>query len=351
MGVMGNSILLKINLNITIVEEELMKLLYYPSIAIPLSELKKYIFYSEEVSTIVPDEFEYYNSDDQNWNESLAVMDYLESEGLYKKSYASEILREYRKPIRTEMLKRIENIETLKEVENGHSPHSWWELYISKLDYDVKEFLIEKKLAKEERDILLVEAEVAAIYMGLLAEYASTYGESLYSTVTNKLYYKELVYKPVINDDIALKLKFSISDILPVPTESTSIDDILKFKNQRKDELSRFQISLSSMQKSLSEINDLREYREKIEKYEKEMLLQISDLKAVLRENNIEFTMNTIDSFLNSPQKIINSFVSGKGFIKISPFVEKIHKTNSLLRNNPIAYLLSAEASGLINIV
>jgi len=217
MGVMGNSILLKINLNITIVEEELMKLLYYPSIAIPLSELKKYIFYSEEVSTIVPDEFEYYNSDDQNWNESLAVMDYLESEGLYKKSYASEILREYRKPIRTEMLKRIENIETLKEVENGHSPHSWWELYISKLDYDVKEFLIEKKLAKEERDILLVEAEVAAIYMGLLAEYASTYGESLYFTVTNKLYYKELVYKPVINDDIALKLKFSISDILPVP--------------------------------------------------------------------------------------------------------------------------------------
>ena len=75
--------------------------------------------------------------------------------------------------------------------------------------------------------------------MGLLAEYSCRRSEELYSSVTDKSHYKELVYNPVA--DRVTKTKFVLNNILPVPKETTSLEQILDFKEERKDELLRFQ--------------------------------------------------------------------------------------------------------------
>ncbi len=51
------------------------------------------------------------------------------------------------------------------------------------------DMLLEEGLAeKSERDTIYVASEIACIYMGLLAEYGSTYGENFYSTVTEDIF-------------------------------------------------------------------------------------------------------------------------------------------------------------------
>ncbi len=63
-----------------------MNLLYYPTIAIPIDELKKYVLYADRISSIVPDEFSFIeNSDNSQWNESITSITYLEKLEYMKK--------------------------------------------------------------------------------------------------------------------------------------------------------------------------------------------------------------------------------------------------------------------------
>lgn len=328
-----------------------MKLLHYPEIVIPMSDLKKYVLYSDKISSIVPRDVHFdENHFDKSLKESIIAMSYLEELGMYEKTYSSDILRSHQSSLENEFMKRVEGREICKRIKDGYEPEEFWELYLSKLDFMTVYFLFQEGLAKKgNRYTIYVAAEIAAIYMGLLADYAATYGDTYYSTVTSKAFYKGIVYKPIENNDQILKLKFSLSDILPVPVENASLEDIIRFKQSRTDELLRFQQLIKETQHLLNNYDDVREFRERIEIFEKQILLQMNELKSLLRENNINFITNTFDSFLNAPQSLLKSFISKKGFVRLSPIVEKSHKKNKLVRENPVSYLLSAREDGIIN--
>jgi hypothetical protein len=169
-----------------------MNLLYYPTIAIPIDELKKYVLYADRISSIVPDEFSFIeNSDNSQWNESITSITYLEKIGIYEKTYSSTILFNHRDTLTDEFMKRIIKEDVSKKVKGGNRPSNWWKLYLSKMDYPLIDMLLEEGLAeKSERDTIYVASEIACIYMGLLAEYGSTYGENFYSTVTEDIFLK-----------------------------------------------------------------------------------------------------------------------------------------------------------------
>ncbi len=328
-----------------------MNLLYYPQIAIPMAEIKKYILYADKISSIVPANYSFIeDSEDAQWNESINSMNYLETMGIYEKTYSSTVLNKYRQGIIDEFLKRIDKTDIYKKVKCGDKPTHWWELYLSKLDNDIKELLIDEGLAKENNgETILIASEISAIYMGLLAEYASTYGQVFYSTVTNDYFYKELVYNPIQENDSTIRLKFSISNILPVPSEEVPIDDILKFKESRRDELIRFQLLIKEIQNFLTKVDNIRDYRDAVDTFEKQLYLQLFDLKSLLKEQNIRFINNTIDSILpNSLEDIILPKSTGS-FLKIGSVVEKRLNKKSLVRSSPISYILSAKNERIIN--
>ncbi len=334
-----------------------MNFLYYPTIAIPIDELKKYVLYADKISSIVPDDYCFIeDNEDNRLNESITSMSYLEEIGIYEKTYSSNVLISYKDTLIDEFMARIIKEEIYRKVKAGHRPSTWWELYTSKLDNTIKEMLIEEGLAeKSTYNTVIVATEIASIYMGLLAEYASIYGKTFYSTVTNDNYYKELVYKPIIENDRILKLKFSILSILPVPTEDTSLEDIVHFKERRKEELLRFQILITDIQGILAKAQDVREFREVMDKYEKVFCLQLLELESLLKENSISFVGNTIDCFIsNSIEDLIEDLTGinvSRGILKLGPVIEKkIFGKKLLIRANPTSYLLSANGDNIINI-
>ena len=324
-----------------------MNLLYYPKILVPMSDLKKYFLYSDSISTIIPDEFNFCETNDVAWNESLAAMIYLESLGFYKRTYASDILRTHKKAIVNEFNDRVIHIDALSQLKQGVQQSSWWQLYLSKMDYEIREMLISKGLAKiEDSYILKVEADTAAIYMGLLAEYSCLYRENLYSTVTDKVHYKNLIFDPI--NDKRLKTKFTLSDVLPVPLDNVSINDILEFKDSRKNELLRFQATLNSFESELLNITDLREYRSKLNEIGLNLKIQSEELKILLKEHKILCITNTIDKVINILPTFASNVVKGKDVITFTPFAEKYVENQKIYHNNISSYIVRAEQSGII---
>lgn len=324
-----------------------MNLLYYPQILVPIKDLKKYVLYGNTISTIVPDEFQFDYGEDLDFNESLAAILELERLGVYKKSYASEILSTHKKEIHHEFNKRLQVSESYKMVQKGTKPSVWWKLYLSKMDHDLRQILIENQLAERGNDKLFyVEADSASIYMGLLAEYSSLYGENFYSTVTDRVHYKDLVYKPI--DDVFLKTKFTLTDILPVPEEKTSVHDILEFKESRKNELARFQEFLSKFEEELLGITDIREYRAKLNHIERKIKVSSEDLKTLLKEHKITCVTNTMDKVINFIPKVMQKIFSDEGIIKVTPIVEKLMESDKIHRNSEVSYLVRAESAGIV---
>ena len=315
-----------------------------------MNDLKKYVLYSDSISTIIPDEFQFVETDDPAWNESMSAILWLEKNGVYKRTYASSILSTQKEKITKEFMSRIKNVDAYKKIRKGEKNARWWQLYLSKMDYDLRKFLLDEGLAEHDKysgkDCLLVESDCASIYMGLLAEYSCRYGHDFYSTVTDKQHYNELVYNAV--DDKLLKTKFTLTDVLPVPIEGTPIDDILRFKASRENELLRFQALLSDFESKLLGITDLGEYRRKLDMIEMELKIKSNDLKKLLTENKIIYIANSIDKVINSFPKSVHSILSAGEVISVSPIVEKCIESRREYRSCEISYLVRAKQAGIV---
>jgi small nuclear ribonucleoprotein (snRNP)-like protein len=100
----------------------------------------------------------------------------------------------------------------------------------------------------------------------------------------------------------------------------------------------------------LINIDNVREYRDVLEKYEKLMYIQLSDLKNLLKENNIQFLTNTINCFLPNLSEGLHGLSNiGTGVLKVGPAIEKkVSGKKSLIRANPISYILSARTENIV---
>ncbi len=317
-----------------------MNLLYYPKVLVPVQELKRLVLYSDTISTIVPDEFQFEFGDDSEWNQAIIALKELEKLGIYKKTNAKDVLRECKEDIFNEFNERLKSLQSYKKIKEGYEPTTWWQLYLSKMDYELRSMLVDIGLAELQGDTLFVENDVASLYMGLLAEYSCLSSEVFYSSVTDKAHFKELVYNPVA--DKVIKTKFVLNNILPVPNEITSLEQILDFKQKHKDELLKFQQLLSSFESDLINISDLREYRSKLESIERSLKIQSNELGQLLNEHKITCIANTIDKVVNVIPKIVKNCISNGEIISVSPIVEKYYQHKNINAGSEVSYLLHA---------
>ena len=93
-----------------------------------------------------------------------------------------------------------------------------------------------------------------------------------------------------------LVIDFELYGMLPVPSENTSLNDILEFKQKRRDELIAFRVYLDEVyQKIISSADIPRSTNTEIIKLES----AIKDLDRVLSENLITRTVTNIRNIIN----------------------------------------------------
>ncbi|WP_182033399.1 DUF6236 family protein [Vibrio diabolicus] len=113
-------------------------------------------------------------------------------------------------------------------------------------------------------------------------------------------------------------VEFELYDLVPVPSADTPLQDILKFKETRHDELIAFRIYLDEMYQSIiSSVDIPRAKNTELNRLEK----SLRDVNRVLKESKIKSAVSSLKSVISGVDGIIGVGVASAPFIPFSPII------------------------------
>jgi len=346
------------------------KALYYPTIDIPDEDwLKNAILFWDEISTIVPKTV---NTPYKN-RTSLVLRD----EGILKPCIISEDNSNLEKlegklkdfAVTGDALHYFNHKKTL-DMNPYSNQLAGFYLHREKLPLRVQKILEQKGLINSE-GWANVSNNFANYYMILLA------------TAIAKRKHLCLLTGDSMDYDLSSCYDFSIEGINDFATESikkpmgdmimfrlviggftvnplTSIEDLLKYKLKRKDELSLFRSELENLTNSVNfqEIESMEELQAVLKaKYENYVLPALNDVKKTLSDAKVSWSDclgQYFTSFCMSSDSIsdigIGKLALGAGATLLSCLVRTFMKRCSTKRKNSYSYLLSLKEDNIVSV-
>lgn len=345
--------------------------LYYPTIDIKDDEwLKNAILFWDKIYTIVP------KSIDNPYKEFTSSA--LASNGVVEPirvSCEDEVVNSLAKKIKGVSEKTI-SLEFLKhgrctEINPYSDARSYFYIHHDKLPLVIQETLFKKNLIDHD-GWAMVSENFADFYMTLLAaSYAKRKHLSLLADVkmnfdlANSYTYgldrtrlsnnQQLLLKNKVAKEMLFNLVIDGIKINPL----TSVDDLLKFKERRKDELGIFRHELSRLTGELQfdNVESFEELKGAISAvYVNDFLPSLNDLKRTLTESSIswiESAENFIASLFSSIQLTLTTnsplcIPIGVGCSIVSTGMKSIFKRRSIYRKNPYSYMLSLANENIV---
>jgi len=350
-------------------------ILYYPTISVPTGNwLRQAILYWDEVSSIVP----------KSWDEGPLIaytpdIQFLKAEGEFRPIAPDELFKLNNYRIYEEFEQEFKNIIESKFFRKLIPPQTKHNLtdniYKDKISHSlVYKYLEHKGLAKRNKDSpkwYLFENNTALLYMSLLAKYLADI--DIQSTVvgTDRKEYESLIF---IEGKITKR--FSCIDarfrnILPIPSEENSFDDILRFKRKRKQELIYFRTLMDEFQKKLSEVNNRSDINDVLVKFKEKIEKGVSDLNELFKDSGIRAITSSFKTIVNVksptlwgtlgvglakvskidelPLEYVLSGLAIVGCIEIGmQMIDERNKKRATLRASPFSYLYHAKVEGII---
>ena len=157
-----------------------------------------------------------------------------------------------------------------------------------------------------------------------------------------------------------------MQNVLPVPQKDTKIVDILKFKEQRKDELLHFRQAIYEHQDNLKKAKEVDEIRDLNNRFAEQIQLEVSNLGKAFKGDGIRFVLGTLKNILaiETPALItafatqvpdpikVNVSIAGAavaGTISLGEYYLDAHnQKNERLNQNSYSYLFYAKEEGII---
>lgn len=335
------------------------KLMYYPSILIPSEWIKKAILYTDEISSIYP--YSFTSVEGIRERQSLADMQFLEAEGLYRYSRPEELSSDKFNRILSDLIIDFDESKLKILRENFKSDVVKYEIYKSKMDGEIGRFLVSNGLAKNNDfhcngNSLVVEKETALKYMSLLATY-SVFELGNYNVATDTIQHQSTLFTGNIkNGENYMQIIFNK---IPQPIESVSLEDIIAFKKRHRNELLEYRSFINNNVKILNKDSSIEAFNCFCDDFERYSL----EISQMFKSKRIDFSFDALEIlaplvvsggisyFQNSisPEAIL----AGVGTAAASIGVKKIRTAfTGSPRNNPMNYLLEAKKNIIIeNIV
>lgn len=352
--------------------------LYYPTIAIPNSSwLRKALLYWDEVASIVP----------YNYGKTLPHdIKYLESVNAYRAIYPGKITKvpnecfeaeffsilyskEFRKLLGFENTwvsdvflykdKSYENItERLLSMGLAKETNSF--IYDDKIYGALIGQILFKGLARKKNEGYIFERNTALLYMSLLAKYLSNMDDNLTIPSTDRIEYRDLIYIMRNNNSNSLCADILIGNILPEPGKGVPLNDILEFKELRRDELLHFRQIVDRFGNELGTSQNTEQIRDTCIRFKEEVERGLLEITMTMRDAKMKTAFGSLSTLvsLRSPTfwaslgapiakelfKIpIELSMVGLGLIGLvqvsSYFVDRRNDVANSMRNSAFSYL------------
>lgn len=326
---------------------------------IPVDWMKWALLYWDKISSIVPSSFDI--SRDSGDKERYSSMQYLMDQDIYSAIPPENV---FRKSDPTD----FENI-FIQSMESAVQPpleetSMKWEIYRCKLTDNVFDYLKDKNLILSGQYLdssVIVSTFTAVLYMGLLASHLAANDRNPTITNTNSDIYQDIVYRAPDKSAGFESYQVQLMNILPVPASNVNLQDIIDFKNERKDELFHFREEIDSFIRKISTAKSYEEFKLLSIQFEEKIERETNNLKRLLNESKIQYfladlgslitpTISKIDSIWESPlSDPIKAATLGGSIIKVASILVKNHnQKNAILRDNPFAYIYQANQHSII---
>ena len=335
-------------------------ILYYPSITIQNPNwIKKSILYWDQIGIIIPSEIythEYFNQDMDVLAKNQLLVEYHPEDSVKK---GTNLKEEFIESYRT--LPSRPSIDFDKGLNR-------YKIFYGKIPDDLTEYLMEYAHARREDRWLVLGRREGLLYMGLLAKYlANEEKDSLTVPGTDYRAYQNWLFQssdPIKNlPGVAI----GITDLLPVPREDVSLEDVIEFKRKRKIELSHFQETIDEWQDKIKKAENEVELRHISVRFGDRLKNEVEELDKMFRDAKIPFILGAVENVMaiQAPALItamatlsqtnsipITLTIAGAAVLGAISFRKYLLDTRNThqekLAANSFSYLYSAQREGII---
>lgn len=274
------------------------KFLYHPTILIPNDWIKTSILYIDKIGSIVPYDFDYASDLNDIENEYYLNMKYLKEREIYEYSRPDQISD--KRAFLNELKYYLEKEDGLDKARNSFSENQLSILYKSKIDNDIIDYLDDNGLInskKRHNSIIEVESGAVELYMSILANHIAELDTDKTSVNTNlKRIYTRLNFEEKHKN---LIINLDLVNILPSPSENTSLERICDFRDSRRDELLLFRHELDRFMDDISSSNSKEEMKDYEVKFKEKIEIETSKIERLLNESKITNFKKSISSIVN----------------------------------------------------
>jgi hypothetical protein len=356
------------------------KALYYPWIEIQdQGWLKNAMLYWEQIQTIVPISLQNPYSTKtakEFYDAGLLVPSYVESDMQAITELTEPVLRYLDSPEGTNVLFPISEQHYIYSDKLPNELRRMIEMYPEKLSHEIRYRLEDTFSGGKRNNLFSVDARFANFYMTLLATNlseksglglltSSPPSDRLSTAVRldSHISFRETIpshnrrFMHNINVPRALAQGMLADLIIAKITidPETSVSNILRFKNQRSDELGRFRTKIDELTKSVSTDQPITRLRQGVEDiYTNEVLPAINSLKATLTDSGIKWTADnlvkvTVYSTGSTSIPLLLGLATpyallvGAGVSLTASVISYNRDKADKLRQNPFSYLIASE--------
>ncbi len=344
-------------------------LLYYPSINIPDGDwLRNSLLYTDKVASIFPfDNIEDSRVDsdtrtlfDAGQYQPISVFNELNHHPLpqyFEQNFINTLESEEFRKIRG-------NIQSFNRAENRGLDD--YDMYINKLSNNLRDYLKNNQLMEYKNyDEVTVEKNSAIIYMSMLADYLASVNKDLVTPSTDELEFEKLAFQ--LGDEKILTHRIQLDKCLPTPSPDMSIADIIKFKENRKQELLQFRVELDKLEDDIHSAYDQEDMKRKMVQFQEKIEKELLEIKKLLGDSKLKYVLNGFSSLLDFKQaEIVGTIaglgVAGVGTLAALPFVglgagalllsgtlvSSYRKINRKVEAKSSSYIYYAQKAGLL---
>lgn len=348
-------------------------ILYYPTISIPnIDWLRRAIFYFDKVASIVPASI-YFSGEIANTHIELPPeIEFLQKEGVFEPIAPDELVHRSDKAGWTTYINPfIDDFKTMvhdarfRARLNSNTEKRFVRVHRGKLNSELFSILSQEGLLQEHDETwYLVEETTALLYMSMLAQVlADTDLTRRVVPGTDRQEYQELLYYALAPEKEYLRL--GLHNVLPMPREDVSFDDILKFKEKRKAELIGYRATLDKLQEEITSVDNVAEVQHKLDQFKDAQYKSLQDLSAALNDSGIATIWGTMEALIQKDMTLFAGAAAYAGYavspvagmttmgvagvIKVGKYrIERRNDRRAKLRESPQAYLYQGQKEGIL---
>lgn len=352
-------------------EYKMRSILYYPFIAVKDGEwLRNAILYWDEVCTIVPT---------RDFAAMTPELQYLQDRGCYRpivpydvfplgkpREFAEASTRYFSHIIKSQNDLRRKYYKEQITPQRIYDPSLHSLLHYKKLPDETLLLLSKCGIQQDNDGWIIMPTNTARNYMKLLAEFAAKYAETDMVVGTDTIQSLTQLY-PAIHSSKNAVLSIVFNNCLPVPSMDVGLEELLDFKDMRKDELYEFWEKIRGLEKAISDCQNILQIKSELINFRQSWEREIDNYSRLFSDGKIKTIIGSLRAFITDagaagtlaqfahPLNILSArteiaAVLGYGLIGVGRYYMNYRKRiNESLHNSGFAYVVSANKQGLIH--